>query len=188
MIPFPKSPRFARLVAAMALSTAALMAVHPLAAGEEMKHPPAGPQVPALERLKALAGDWVDADAKPGAKDGPVVTYRVTGAGSAVVETLFAGTPHEMVSVFHRDGTDLVMTHYCSAGNQPRMRTKGMTGNVLAMDYDGGTNLDPSRDSHIHSFRLEFVSPDEIREDWVGWDKGKPAEPVTKLHLKRRKG
>jgi len=31
------------------------------------------------------------------------------------------GTPHEMVTMFHRDDTALMATHYCSAMNQPRM-------------------------------------------------------------------
>ena len=46
---------------------------------------------------------------------------RTTGGGSAVTETLFPGTAHEMMSVYHMDGDDLVLTHYCAGGNQPRM-------------------------------------------------------------------
>jgi hypothetical protein len=42
------------------------------------------------------------------------VEYRVTGAGSAVVETLFPGTPHEMVTVYHARKGVLCMTHYCA--------------------------------------------------------------------------
>jgi hypothetical protein len=47
--------------------------------------------------------------------------------------------------------------------------------------------LDPAKDVHIHSVRLEFISPNEVRASWIGWPGGKPADPVTKLHLKRRK-
>ena len=50
------------------------------------------------------------------------VVYKLTGAGSALVETQFPGTGHEMVSVYHLDGDDLRMTHYCAAGNQPRVK------------------------------------------------------------------
>lgn len=184
-------PRFSPFVVAVSLGVAVLSLPSPLHAEEAAKSaPPAGltaPAAAAVDRLKGLAGDWLDADGTLGTKEQVVVTYRVTGAGSAVVETLFVGTPHEMVSVYHRDGTDLVMTHYCAAGNQPHMRAKTTSGNVLTLDLDGGTNLDPAKDSHIHSVRFEFISPDEIRADWVGWAGGKPADPVTKLHLKRRK-
>lgn len=186
------SSDFRRLV--LSTTLVALAAAIPLAAAEETKHEPAPTPAPApagsgaaaLDRLKALAGDWVDADGSPEMKGKIAVTYHVTGAGSAVVETLVPGTPHEMVSVYHRDGDDLVMTHYCAAQNQPRMRAKTFTGNVIALDFDGGTNLDPAKDMHIHGVRIELLGPDEIREEWIGWNGGKLVTPATKFHLKRK--
>ncbi|MHB8797143.1 MAG: hypothetical protein ACYDBY_01650 [Thermoanaerobaculia bacterium] len=149
---------------------------------------PAGSGAAALERLKALAGDWIEIEPKMGAKGAVAVMYRVTGAGSAVVSTLAPGTPHEMVSVWHRDGSDLVMTHYCAAQNQPRFRTKTVPANVVAMEFDGGTNLDPAKDVHIHAVKVELLGPDEIRETWIGWKGGKTEEPPLVLHLKRKLG
>ena len=78
---------------------------------------------------------------------------------------------------FHRDGDDLVPTHYCSAGNQPRMRATTLAGNVLTFDYDGGTNIDPKVTSHMHAVTLEFLGPDEIRARWENWSKG-AADPA----------
>ena len=179
------------------LVAALLAASLPVFAAGEPKKPeplptpvptPAGSGAAALEKLKALAGDWVEVEPKLGPAGGVASSYRVTGAGSAVVSTLAPGTPHEMVSVYHRDGNDLVMTHYCAAQNQPRVRAKTVTGNVIAMDYDGGTNLDPARDVHIHAVRIEILGPDELRETWIGWKDGKPEEPPLVLHLKRKKG
>lgn len=149
---------------------------------------PPGSGASALEKLKALAGDWVEVEPKTGPAGAVAESYRVTGAGSALVSTLAGGTPYEMVSVYHRDGNDLVMTHYCAAQNQPRMRAKAFTGSVLAMDFDGGTNVDPAKDMHIHAVRIELLGPDEIRETWIGWKGGKPEEPPLVLHLKRKKG
>jgi len=63
-----------------------------------------------------------------------------------------------------------------------------VTGNVIAMDYDGGTNLDPAKDVHIHAVKVELLGPDEIRETWIGWKGGKPGEPPLVLRLKRKKG
>ena len=168
----------------------------PLAAEEPPKHEapptpvpaPPGSGAAALERLKALAGDWVEVEPKMGPEGHVAESYRVTGAGSALVSTLAGGTPYELVSVYHRDGNDLVMTHYCAAQNQPRMRAKKVTGNVIAMDFDGGTNLDPAKDMHIHAVKIELLGPDEIRETWIGWKGGKPEEPPLTLHLKRKKG
>ena len=40
----------------------------------------------------------------------------------------FPGTGHAMTTVYHLDGRDLVLTHYCMGGNQPRMRAKTTEG------------------------------------------------------------
>ena len=86
------------------------------------------------------------------AKKGDLVArYAVTAAGSAVVETVFPGSAHEMVTVYHADGPDLVLTHYCMEGNQPRMRAKDARGPRFEFAFDGGTNIDPKRDRHMHS-------------------------------------
>ena len=177
---------------------AALLAASPAILGaDEPKKPdalptpapaPAGSGAAALEKLKALAGDWVEIEPKMGPAGHVAESYRVTGAGSALVSTLAPGTPHEMVSVYHRDGNDLVMTHYCAAQNQPRLRTKTVTGNVIAMEFDGGTNVDPAKDVHIHAVKIELLGPDEIRETWIGWKGGKPEEAPLVFHLKRKKG
>ncbi len=159
----------------------------PLAAwSEEAKAAPSAAQ--AFERLKSLAGDWIDVDGVMGMKGEVAVTYRVSGAGSVVIETQFAGAPHEMVNVFYRDGETLAATHYCAAGNQPRFRSNSITESEIHLGFDGGTNLDPAKDNYIREARIEFVSADEIRTDWAGWSGGKAdTENIVKFHLVRKK-
>ena len=53
--------------------------------------------------------------------DTPTIVYSVIAAGSAVHEHMFPGGPHEMVTVYHLDGPDLLLTHYCAAGNKKLM-------------------------------------------------------------------
>lgn len=144
------------------------------------------PASASFDRFKALAGDWVDADGSLGMKGQVAATYRVTGAGSAVVERLFVGQPHEMTTVYHKDGADLALTHYCAAGNQPRMRARSVDGAVVNFDFDGGSNFDPARDMHMHSARIEFVGPDEVRQSWQSWDKGAPAGHAPSFRLVRK--
>src|SRR5215207_3355349 len=71
-----------------------------------------------LEALKKLVGEWVSLDAKGQPSTQVVSVFKVTAAGSAVHETIFPGTPYEMISIYHLDGKDLVLTHYCAAKNQ----------------------------------------------------------------------
>ena len=140
-----------------------------------------------LEKLKALQGEWIDADGTFGKKGAVAVTYRVTAGGKTVVETFPLNTPAEMVTVYHIDGNDLVLTHYCSGGNQPRMRSRGLNGNTLAFDFDGGDNIDPAQTSHMHSAQIEFVSADEIRATWNNWSHGKPDDHKATFRIVRKR-
>jgi hypothetical protein len=132
---------------------------------------------PGLERLKKLAGTWVEADKDGRPTDKVVSVIRVTAAGSAVHETIFPGQPMEMVSVYHLDKGELVMTHYCALGNQPRMKADPKSApNQIKWLFAGGTNFDPAKDMHMHAATLTFIDDDHIQlagEAWVG---GKPSE------------
>jgi hypothetical protein len=139
-----------------------------------------------FERFKALAGEWVAAEDGEMAKKGELVArYSITAAGTAVVETVFPGREHEMVTVYYVDGSDLVLTHYCMEGNQPRMRARDSGGSRFDFAYDGGTNIDAKRDRHMHEARLEFLGPDEIRSEWTELAEGKTVL-VAKSHLVRK--
>jgi hypothetical protein len=130
-----------------------------------------------LERMKQLAGTWVEADKDGKPTDKVVSVIKVTAGGSAVQETLFPGRPMEMVSVYHLDGPDLVMTHFCMLGNQPRMKADpNSPPNQIHFRFAGGTNLDPSRDMHMHEGTITFVDDDHIETCGVCWKGGKPVK------------
>jgi hypothetical protein len=148
---------------------------------------PAAPAAAGLEKLKALQGEWIDVDGVFGKKGAVAVTYRVTSGGKTVVETFPLNSPEEMVTVYHVDGKDLVLTHYCSGGNQPRMRSRGLNGNTLAFDYESGANIDPAVTSHMHSAQIEFLSADEIRATWNNWSHGKPDDHKATFRIVRKK-
>jgi hypothetical protein len=168
------------VLAALALAAAAV----PAAAAPDPATAPAPPA--GFEKLRALAGEWVSAEDGPLAKKGDLVArYAVTASGSAVVETVFPGSAHEMVTVYHADGRDLVLTHYCMNGNQPRMRAKGAGASRLEFAFDGGTNIDPTRDRHMHSAVLDLASADEIRSEWTELKEGKVIF-VARTHLVRK--
>jgi hypothetical protein len=140
-----------------------------------------------FERLKSLQGDWIDVDGVFGEKGRVAATYRFSGAGNTVIETFPLGTPFEMMTVYHRDGSRLALTHYCSGGTQPRMTASGLDGNVLTFDFAGGSNIDPAKTSHMHSARLEFVSADEFKSTWQNWKDGKPDGPAHTFRMVRKK-
>jgi hypothetical protein len=164
----------------------ALLSAAPLLAAE-----PASSGAALLDKFKALAGEWVavndDAHGHGVAKGSVVSQIRVTAGGSAVVETLFPGTAMEMVSIYHLDGKDLVMTHYCMAKNQPRYKAKaGDKDNVVLFEFAGGCNIDPTKDFFMHSGRVTFIDKDRMRGEWTAQQAGKKGEEI-KLELSRKK-
>lgn len=111
------------------------------------------------------------------------MVFKPTGAGSAVVETQFPKAPHEVVSVYHLDGNDLRMTHYCAAGNQPRLKLDRAHSRPdrLVFTFDGGTNLDPGKDIHIHGLVVTFQQDGRVASAWEGYKDGKASGTTTFL-------
>lgn len=140
-----------------------------------------------LDLLKRLAGEWTGKAAHGEQGHDATVTYKVTSAGTAVVETIGPGSDHEMVTVFHQDGDDLVLTHYCALGNQPRMKAeKGDGTKKLAFKFAGAGNLKSDQDMHMHDLTIEFLGDDHIKTSWVLYKDGKAGETAT-FDLKRKK-
>src|ERR1700748_891308 len=83
---------------------------------------PATPSNAGLEKMKKLAGTWMVADKDGKATDQVASIVKLTAGGSAIHETLFPDSPMEMISVYTAEGPDLLMTHYCVLGNQPRLK------------------------------------------------------------------
>ena len=88
--------------------------------------------------------------------------------------------------MYYRDGNDLVMTHYCALGNQPRMKAeKGANAGPIRFVFDGGGNMKPE-DKHMHSLTLTLVDADHLKEEWALFDAGKEQTVVT-INLARKK-
>ena len=126
------------------------------------------PQPPAIddarfEFLKQLEGIWVgesDSDELPD----NVVEFRVTAGGTAIEEREFAGTPMEMLTVYHMDGDDLVATHYCMLGNQPRVTAAPKVEN-RGLDFAcSGTpgNAESHDDEHVHGWSLQLAADGKL--------------------------
>jgi hypothetical protein len=150
---------------------------------------PAPPTNAGLEKMKKLAGTWVAADENGKPTDQVVSVIKVTAGGSAVHETLFPGQPHEMVSIYTAEGPDLILTHYCVLGNQPRMKADPKSPpNQIVFRFAGGTNLDVAKDKHMHEATLTLVSDDRIELIGTGWENGAPAKDMCcGLKLVRKK-
>lgn len=141
-----------------------------------------------FDKLKKLAGVWQSGDEDKDGKPDTAAIFRVVSNGTTVAEFLMPGTPHEMVTMYHLDGDSIVATHYCSLGNQPRMRSKTAgAANVLAFDFLDATNMATSDDMHIHSLTYTFTDDDHVTADWKAYDKNKASEHSPAFKLTRVK-
>ena len=137
-----------------------------------------------FERIKNLAGIW-EGTSNMGKEAQKVrVEYRSTAGGSAMVETLFPGTPEEMISVYYDREGRLVMTHYCMLQNQPHMRLDRSALDRLDFLFSEGGNIDPAKDSHMHALTLSFPDKNRLIQKWTFFEDGKE-KGVTVLTLTR---
>lgn len=135
-------------------------------------------------KIKTLAGDWEMAEGET--KGQTAVSVRVIAGGSAVVERQFPNTPMEMITVYHLNGDEVMLTHYCMLGNQPRLKaSRGKDGNTLIFSFAGATNMASDKDPHMHDGKMTFVNDDTIKSTWTQYIDGKAADTHT-FELKRR--
>lgn len=134
-----------------------------------------------LERVKALAGRWEGAATHMGGseEEPAAIEYKVTSGGSAVVETLFPGTPHEMVSVYHDGpGGKISMTHYCMLRNQPQLDLVGSDGQRLEFSLSAQSAV-PASEPHMHALTLTLTDSDHLTQAWTSYQNGQAEAPTT---------
>ena len=114
-----------------------------------------------FDQLKTLAGSWEGTfEGKP-----LHVTLRVTSMGNALMHEMKGDTPEDPITIFNLDGDRLLLTHYCDAGNRPRMVGKlspdGKTLDFEFLDVSGNT-----QPGHMHHVVFNFIDSDHHTEKW----------------------
>jgi len=166
-------PLFRAAVAALSLAACGFVPAH--TAGQKND---AG--VTTFDRFKGLAGDWTGT--------GGTVRFKVSSGGSVVQQIYFPDSEQEMTNMITRDGSDVVLTHYCMVGNQPRMKASDKaSGNSVAFTFVSAGNLKSPNSMHMHNVTFTFVDADTIKETWTSWKDGKKAGPDDVFTHKRKK-
>jgi hypothetical protein len=129
-----------------------------------------------FQLFKELEGNWYYVDENGDPTDELALSYELIGNETTVVERVFPGEGHEMVTMYYKDGGNLMLTHYCALGNQPTMiEMPTDSQRVVIFEFYRGTNLDPSKDKYMHDAKFEFLDVDRIRSTWRLYNEGKPA-------------
>ncbi len=132
-----------------------------------------------FDQLKALAGTWhASITTDPPVKEmgnGAIgdVSLRVTSRGNALVHEMGeTGKPDDPtkydhpVTMFYLDNDRLILTHYCDAGNRPRMAARvspdGKTVEFDFLDVAGNTQY-----GHMEHAVFTFIDANHHTEDWT---------------------
>jgi hypothetical protein len=146
-----------------------------------------GPRM--FERLKTLTGEWEGTFEWSGGRTGSGnlrVTYALTGGGSALVENLVMGGVPTMTTVYHLDGTDLRMTHYCAARNQPRLKAVRFDEAQSSAEFAlvDVTGIGPKNPGHVQGFSVRLLDAERINLRFTFG--GGPGRPAVENILVRR--
>src|SRR6478672_6129832 len=124
-------------------------------------------------KLKTLSGVWegnVTTDLKVAAplENMPMhVVLRTTSRGNALMhEMTSAGSPDDPITMFYLDEDRVLLTHYCDAGNRPRMEGKlSVDGKTLEFTFIdvAGNNLH----QHMHHAKFTFIDANHHIEEWT---------------------
>lgn len=124
-----------------------------------------------FEKLKNLAGTWegkVTTDSKDlvNGDDQIHVTLRVTSRGNALMHEMKGNSPDDPITMLYLDNDRLMLTHFCDAGNRPRMvgtiSPDGKTVEFEFLDVAGNTQY-----GHMYHAKFTFIDADHHTEDWT---------------------
>ena len=137
-----------------------------------------------LETFKSLAGTW-EGTVDHGNGPMPVtVIYKITSGGSAVQETVFPGTPQEMVTLYYDKGDTLALTHYCMLQNRPEMILTSSSKNEIQLEFDPACGIDTKTEPHMNSLTVKIHSKNSMTQNWTFFENG-VAQHKSPFKLKR---
>lgn len=135
----------------------------------------------AFDAIKNMPGTWEGTTT-----DGHSVRvdFKVTAGGSAIMSEILG---HEdMISMFNLDGPNrLLLTHYCAAGNQPRMEANvSPDGKTITFNFVDATNLATPEAAHMQRMILTLLDENHHTEEWIFSDHGKEHRALFDLRRK----
>jgi len=118
-----------------------------------------------LAVLTPLKGKWL---AQPADGTKPIeVTYAYASKNTVLTE--YFG---KELTVFYRDGEQVLLTHFCNVGNQPRLKLNAdHIADTLTFEYLDATNLSHPDAAHVNAVTYHFRSADLVDATWT-WTKG----------------
>ncbi len=140
--------------------------------------------VAAFEQLKTLVGDWQGKSAQGVAVK---LNYEVVAAGSVLMERLTPDGESEMVTMYTLDDDRIVVTHFCSEGNQPIMQTAPITSANGKYEFNlvRISGLKSANDVHMVELTLTIEDQNHLTQIWGVSGEGKSHSNTFRYTRKR---
>ncbi len=132
-----------------------------------------------FDELKTLAGSWEGTfDGKP-----MQVSLRVTSMGNALMhEMRVAGRADDPITMLYVDGDRLLLTHYCDAGNRPRMAASmSPDGKTVDFHFVDVANFNDKQGGYMQHAVFTTLDANHHTEDWTFLAQGKPVNAHVEL-------
>ena len=152
---------------------------------------PSADAVRAFAIVKSLAGRWQGSLINP--ENGKPITMeawiRVASRGNSIVHEMKGagdaddpGKNDHPITMFYLDGANLILTHFCDAGNRPRM-TARLSPDGKQVDFDFLDVAGSTAHGNMQHLRLTVVDSTHHVEEWT-WalPNGKTMSAPMDLH------
>ncbi len=125
----------------------------------------------AFARLKTLVGEWEGTSSMGKVR----VTYDLVAGGTALVERETGEKMPPMLTVYYVDKGRLLLTHYCVAGNQPRMQAQSFNPETGELEFQflDATNLASPNAGHMRNARIRVVDNNKMTSEWQFYENGR---------------
>jgi hypothetical protein len=145
---------------------------------------PAAPSSAAFDQFKSLVGEWEGKDSG-GTKMN--ATYESIVGGSVIMERLQPEGETGMVTMYTLDGDRIVVTHFCSVGNQPMMQTAPLSAATGKYDFVFLRVSGMKSPDELHMVGLTVTMPDKdhFSQVWTNVNQGKTS--TNTINFTRKK-
>ena len=139
-----------------------------------------------FDKMKTLAGSWegrvTTVPPQPEIENKAIqVSLRVTSMGNSMVHEMTGmGRPDHPVTMFYVEDDRLMLTHYCDAGNRPRMTGK-VSPDGKSVDFEFVDVSGSMQYGHMHHALFTAIDANHHTEDWTFMEGNTPVHAHMEL-------
>lgn len=135
-----------------------------------------------LEQLEPLIGSWKLKNPTSDEERAFRLNYRWISRGTTLVETWGNPAANTTQTLYHHADGELMATHYCARGNQPRLLAQPESeANLIEFKFHDITNLSDHEDPHMVAMRFRLIDEKHMEKTETYLVKSEPHTSVMSM-------